>query len=66
MLEILPPVAETDLFQAFLKRGVLLVPGSKCMTEDDGTWFRMGYGFVASDKLERGLKLVSEAVGEFN
>ena len=44
ILEVLKPLAEGLVFDAFLKEKVLLVPGGKCFGPTDRAWFRLGYG----------------------
>lgn len=57
---------EAALFNAFLRKRVLLVPGSRCFGRDKGqerssSWFRMGYGLDTSE-LKAGLGLITDAL----
>jgi DNA-binding transcriptional MocR family regulator len=62
-LSINTAVEGDELFDQFVRHGVLLAPGTRCFEfGDDIRWFRLGYG-AESDALRRGLKLVSAVVG---
>jgi aspartate/methionine/tyrosine aminotransferase len=53
--------SETEIFEAFMNHGVLLVPGSKFGASEQAVWFRLGYG-TATQALIDGLERVIAAV----
>jgi aspartate/methionine/tyrosine aminotransferase len=61
-LTINSKIPSDELFELFLKAGVLLVPGGRCF--DFGreiNWFRLGYG-IGADDLNRGLARIREVL----
>ncbi len=56
-------VDEIELFDQFVKGGVLLAPGARCFGYPQAVpWFRLGYG-TESQKLNHGLECIGAVVG---
>jgi aspartate/methionine/tyrosine aminotransferase len=61
ILQMLVSADEDQLFEALLKRRVLLVPGGRCFGVRDCTWFRLGYGIDAT-QLQEGLAKITDTL----
>lgn len=64
ILEIVSRISEEALFDAFLRKKVLLAPGKRCFdVRNNNAWFRLGYG-ATEDVLREGLKRIVAALHE--